>query len=327
MTRPTTLQIDIHLGPEELRAALAADVRVGLTDEPKHLLPKWLYDDTGCELFERITRLPEYYPTRREREILYSEAAAIARLSGADTFVEIGSGSSEKTFLLLDAMAGAGNLRRFVPFDVAEITVRYAARVALERYPSIEAHGVVGDFERHMRALPGGGRRLVAFLGSTIGNLEPGARAVFLAEVAGLLGHDDVFLLGTDLVKDVGRLEAAYDDAEGVTAAFNMNVLSVLNRELGADFRPARFRHRARWNAEHEWIEMLLVSCEAHRVRVSDLELDVDFRAGEEIRTEISTKFRRTTVEAELAGAGLELLHWWTDSHADFALSLSRRAR
>jgi L-histidine N-alpha-methyltransferase len=325
--RPQTLQIDVHLGPEALRAALAADVRSGLSQTPKRLLPKWLYDETGCELFDQITRLPEYYPTRREREILYSEAPAIARLSGADTLVEIGSGSSEKTFLMLDAIARVGGLSRFVPFDVAEGTVRDAARLALERYPSIEVHGVVGDFERHLDLLPRPGRRLVAFLGSTIGNLEPAPRAAFLAQAAALLGPEDCFLLGTDLVKDVDRLEAAYDDAAGVTAAFNLNVLTVLNRELGADFRPERFRHEARWNAEHEWIELLLVSGGDQRVTVTDLSLDVDFAAGEEMRTEISAKFRAPSVEAELEAAGLELVHWWTDSHGDFALSLSRRAR
>jgi L-histidine N-alpha-methyltransferase len=187
-------------------------------------------------------------------------------------------------------------------------------------------HAVVGDFERHLDELPVGGRRLVAFLGGTIGNLPPTTRAEFLAAVAADLAPGDSFLLGTDLVKDTGRLVAAYDDAAGVTAAFNRNVLLVLNRELGADFDADTFTHVARWNAQDEWIEMWLRSTVSQSVKVPELDLVVELAAGEEMRTEISAKFRRAGVEGELAAAGLTLTHWWTDPDGDFALSLSTRA-
>ncbi|HEX6312657.1 MAG TPA: L-histidine N(alpha)-methyltransferase [Acidimicrobiia bacterium] len=320
------LRVDVHLGPDDLRDALEHDARAGLTARPKDLPPKWFYDERGCDLFEEITRLPEYYPTRAERAILAAHAPDIARITGADTLVELGSGTSEKTRLLLHALADAGTLRRFVPFDVSEPTLRTAA-VSIEReYPGVEVHAVVGDFERHLGKLPrggDGGRRVVAFLGGTIGNLVPAARATFLGEVAAGLGDGDALLLGTDLVKDPGRLEAAYDDAAGVTAAFNRNVLSVLNRELGADFVPERFEHVACWCADEEWIEMRLRSTGAQTARVRDLDLEVDFAPDEEMRTEISAKFRREPVAAELAAAGLALAEWWTDPAGDFALSLA----
>jgi L-histidine N-alpha-methyltransferase len=324
------LRVDVHLGPHDLRRALEHDARAGLTARPKDLPPKWFYDERGCELFDEITRLPEYYPTRTERAILAAHAPDIARATSADTLVELGSGTSEKTRILLHALADAGTLRRFVPFDVSEPTLR-AAAVTIERdYPGIEVHAVVGDFERHLGELPrdgngrdGNGRRVVAFLGGTIGNLVPRARAAFLAEIAAGLAEGDAFLLGTDLVKDAARLEAAYDDDAGVTAAFNRNVLAVLNRELGATFDPRRFDHIARWRPEEEWIEMRLRSAAAHTVTVRDLDLEVGFEAGEEMRTEISAKFRREGVEAELAAAGLALAEWWTDPAGDFALSLA----
>ncbi len=322
-TTSSPVRVDVHLGPDDLARALEHDARAGLAAVPKDLPPKWFYDERGCDLFEAITRVPEYYPTRAERSILDARADEIARVTGADTLVELGSGTSEKTRLLLGALSAAGTLRRFVPFDVSEPTLRTAA-VAIEReVPGVEVHAVVGDFERHLSLLPGGGRRVVAFLGGTIGNLAPAARAAFLADVAAGLAPGDAFLLGTDLVKDPARLEAAYDDAAGVTAAFNRNVLEVLNRELGADFVPERFEHVARWLPGPEWIEMRLRSPEAQTATVPDLGLDVSFAAGEEMRTEISAKFRRERVEAELAAAGLALEHWWTDPPGDFALSLS----
>ena len=322
-TSSSRVRVDVHLGPDDLARALAHDALVGLTAIPKDLPPKWFYDERGCELFDAITRLPEYYPTRAEATILDGCAAEIADATGADTLVELGSGTSEKTRLLLRALSEAGTLRRFVPFDVSEPTLRDAA-VAIEReHGSLEVHAVVGDFERHLARLPGGGRRVVAFLGSTIGNLAPAPRASFLAEVAAGLGPGDAFLLGTDLVKDPARLVAAYDDAAGVTAAFNRNVLTVLNRELDADFDPERFEHVARWEPGHEWIEMRLRALEPVRVRVEGLGLQVEFAAGEEMRTEISAKFRREKVEAELATAGLRVTHWWTDPANDFALSLA----
>ncbi|MEA2972060.1 MAG: L-histidine Nalpha-methyltransferase [Actinomycetota bacterium] len=313
-----------------MRAALMADVAEGLTSTPKGLPPKWFYDDVGSGLFDEITRLPEYYPTRRERWILEHHAADIVRLSGADTLVELGSGTSEKTRLLLDAfVAGSpgrgGAFRRFVPFDVSEATLRNAAAAVALEYPTVEIHAVVGDFEHHLGTLPAGGRRLVAFLGGTIGNLDPKQRAQFLADLAAGLAPGDGLLLGTDLVKDVDRLVTAYDDAAGVTAAFNRNVLAVVNRELDADFAPDRFAHVALFDTDQEWIEMRLRSAVDQQVRVGALDLVVDFEAGEEMRTEISAKFRREGVESELAAAGLALTRWWTDPAGDFALSLSSK--
>ena len=301
---------------------MRADARAGLSASPKILPPKWFYDEEGCRLFDEITRLPEYYPTRTERAILARHAGDIAARTSADTLVELGSGTSEKTRLLLDALSAHGSLRRFVPFDVSEPTLRGAASAIELEYPGVDVHAVVGDFERHLDRLPGGGTRLVAFLGSTIGNLDPNGRARFYRSIAAGLAPDDALLLGTDLVKDPRRLEAAYDDSAGVTAAFNRNVLSVLNRELAADFAPERFAHVARWNPAQEWIEMRLRSQGAQTVRVRELDLQVEFADGEEMRTEISAKFRRERVEVELAAAGLALAAWWTDPDGDFAVSL-----
>ncbi|MDP9389528.1 MAG: L-histidine N(alpha)-methyltransferase [Actinomycetota bacterium] len=319
----TTPVVDVHLGAGDRGAALLAEVRRGLASPPRELGPKWFYDERGCGLFEEITRLPEYYLTRREREILAARAADVARLTGADTLVELGSGTSEKTRLLLDAMAAAGTLRRIVAFDVSEPTIRSATATLAGEYPAAVVHGVVGDFDHHLGRLPTGGRRLVAFLGSTIGNLRPPERARFLAELAAGMAPGDALLLGTDLVKDPARLEAAYDDAAGVTAAFNKNVLRVLNRELAADFDEERFDHVARFSPDDEWVELALRSRVDQRVAVPDLAMVVDLAAGEEVRTEISAKFRRPVVEAELGAAGLEPACWWTDAAGDFALSLS----
>ncbi len=319
----TTPRIEVHLSPEDLRAALRRDVAEGLTSSPKELPPKYFYDARGSELFDDITRLPEYYPTRRERSILEARAVEIARLSGADTLVELGSGTSEKTRLLLDAFAGAGHLDRIVAFDVSEPTLRQAATTLAREYPQAAVTAVVGDFDHHLATIPAGGRRLVAFLGGTIGNFAPKHRALFLSEVAAMLAPGDSLLLGTDLVKDVGRLEAAYDDAAGVTAEFNRNVLHVVNRELGADFDPTAFTHVARFDSDEEWIEMWLRSDVGRRVTVADLGLTVGFDAGEAMRTEISAKFRREGVEAELGDADLAVARWWTDAGGDFAVSLS----
>jgi L-histidine Nalpha-methyltransferase len=322
---PTTanVNVDVHLTGDDLRAALRNDVTRGLRSTPKDLPPKWFYDDRGSQLFDEITRLPEYYPTRAERSILVERARDIAAVTGADTLVELGSGTSEKTRILLDALAAHGSLQRFVPFDVSEATLRDAADAVAREYAPVEVHAVVGDFEHHLHTIPAEGTRLVAFLGGTIGNLPPAPRTEFLAEIAKGLTSDDAFLLGTDLVKDVDRLEAAYDDAAGVTAAFNRNVLAVVNRELRADFALDRFEHVARFETGPEWIEMRLRSTVDQTVRVRDLGLDVQFAAGEEMRTEISAKFRRERVEEELAEVGLELREWWTDPAGDFALSLS----
>ncbi|HYH52245.1 MAG TPA: L-histidine N(alpha)-methyltransferase [Acidimicrobiia bacterium] len=302
---------------------MRADVTRGLQATPKELPSKYFYDEEGSQLFDAITRLPEYYPTRTERSILVERAQEIAARSGADTLIELGSGTSEKTRLLLDAFAGRGALRRFVPFDVDETTLRSAASAVATEYPGVTVHAVVGDFERHLSLLPPGGRRMIAFLGSTIGNLTPDERATFLGQVVAQLQPGDTFLLGTDLVKEAGRLEAAYDDSAGVTAAFNRNVLHRLNRELDADFVPGRFEHVARFDTEHDWIEMRLRSSVDQVVTVAGLALTVRFSAGEEMRTEISAKFRPDGLAGELTAVGLELLDLWTDPAGDFALTLS----
>jgi L-histidine Nalpha-methyltransferase len=301
-------------------AALRADVLNGLTRTPKTLPPKWFYDALGSELFDRITELPEYYPTRAEREILLGRAAEIAAASGARTLVELGSGSSDKTRHLLDAMP---ELHAYVPVDVSESALRQAGEALVAERPGLEVHALIADFTAGIRLPETPGPRLVAFLGGTIGNLVPEERAAFLASVRALLAPGDALLLGTDLVKDEAVLVAAYDDSAGVTAAFNKNVLSVMNRELGADFDPGAFEHVALWDAEREWIEMRLRSRTAQTVKVPALDLAVDFAAGEELRTEVSAKFRREGVTAELATAGLDLTHWWTDEEGRFALSLS----
>jgi len=322
-----TITLDVHLDDLDMDRALRTDVHRGLTATPKVLPPKWFYDDRGSELFDEITRLPEYYPTRREREILDAHAADIARVTGADTLVELGSGTSTKTRLLLDALRDADQLRAFIPFDCSEATLCAASDTISAAYPGVRVHAVVGDFERHLGLLPHheGSRRLVAFLGGTIGNLAPAERAKFLSELAGGLEEGDYLLLGTDLVKDRNRLVAAYDDAQGVTAEFNRNVLRVINRSLDANFAPEQFDHVARWNDEEEWIEMRLRSRAIQLVDVRALDLAVGFAEGEEMRTEISAKFRRDRVEAELAAAGFELAQWWTDRAGDFGLSLSGR--
>ncbi|CAL9349877.1 Histidine N-alpha-methyltransferase [Streptomyces sp. enrichment culture] len=301
-------------------AALRADVLSGLTGTPKTLPPKWFYDARGSELFERITELPEYYPTRAEREILAARAGEIAAATGARTLVELGSGSSEKTRYLLDALTG---LRVYLPVDVSESALARAGRALAAERPGLEVHALVADFTAGLTLPDAPGPRLVAFLGGTVGNLLPAERAAFLASVHALLSPGDALLLGTDLVKDEGVLVRAYDDAAGVTAAFDKNVLAVVNRELGADFDPAAFDHVALWDAEREWIEMRLRSRTAQTVKVPALDLAVDFAAGEELRTEVSAKFREEGVRGELAAAGLDLSHWWTDGGGRFALSLS----
>jgi L-histidine N-alpha-methyltransferase len=315
--------VDIYLDPGALAEQMAHDVRVGLTATPKVLPPKYFYDARGSELFDEITRLPEYYPTRTERAVLAEHAGEIAAITAAETLVELGSGTSEKTRLLLAALRAAGTLRRFVPFDVDPAVLKDASAAVAAEFPGLAVEPIVGDFERHLASLPTHPRRLLAFLGSTIGNLDPAQRGEFLHGVRAALGAGDAFLLGTDLVKSPERLVAAYDDAAGVTAEFNKNLLSVLNRDLGADFEPDEFDHVAVWDAEQEWIEMRLRSRRHQLVHVTALPLTVAFERGEEMRTEISAKFRRTGVEAELAAAGLRMTHWWTDRAQDFALSLS----
>ncbi|MGD0703635.1 MAG: L-histidine N(alpha)-methyltransferase [Trebonia sp.] len=342
--------IEYRLPPDYRAASLRADALAGLTSTPKSLPPKWFYDAQGSALFEKITELPEYYPTRAERSILTSVAGEIAGISGARVLVELGSGSSEKTRLLLSALRDAGTLRAYVPVDVSESALLLAGDALAVEYPGLAVHAVVSDFEEYLGLEPAadgvapdtasagsatagtasananaaeGGPRLVAFLGSTIGNMVPAERAMFLRRVRARLRPGDSFLLGTDLVKDPAVLVAAYDDSAGVTAAFNKNVLAVLNAELGADFDLDAFEHVARWDAGREWIEMRLRSTVDQRARVDGLGLVVPFAAGEEMRTEVSAKFRQAGVEAELAAAGLALRSWWTDPAAQFGLSLS----
>lgn len=317
------LSLENHLAADAAATALRRDVRAGLTTQPKSLPPKWFYDDVGSELFDQITHLPEYYPTRAEARILRAHAGDIAAACAADTLVELGSGTSEKTRMLLDALRDRGALRRFIPFDVDAGILQSASEDIEREYPGIEIAAVCGDFEQHLGEIPAHGRRLIAFLGSTIGNLTSGPRADFLAAVADLMVPGDAFLLGTDLVKDTERLVRAYDDSAGVTARFNRNVLAVINRRLGADFDLDAFEHVAKWNDAKERIEMWLRSVRAQRVRIADLDLDVEFTDGEEMLTEVSCKFRQSGVDAELAAAGLRRTHWWTDDAGDFALSLS----
>ncbi|MEX5632084.1 L-histidine N(alpha)-methyltransferase [Parafrankia sp. FMc2] len=339
---PTGITVDRHLAAAERHASLAADVRAGLTSQPRELPPKWFYDATGGLLFDRITRLPEYYPTRREHAVLTAHADEIAAACPAATLVELGSGTSEKTRLLLDALRRLGTLRRFVPFDVDEATLLQAGADILRAYPGVAVRAVVGDFERHLGSLPGaparasaasaspgaqpavgGDRRLVAFLGGTIGNLQPAARAAFLRAVRDQLRDGDALLLGADLVKDTGRLVAAYDDSAGVTAAFNRNVLSVINRELDADFDLRGFAHVAAWNAEKSWIEMRLRSVRDQEVTVRALDLVARFEDGEQMRTEISAKFTLDGLRAELAASGLATSRQWTDPDRDFSVTLA----
>lgn len=319
------VRVDSYLGAVN-GDAMAADVRDGLSRDLKELSPKYLYDARGSDLFDRITEQPEYYPTRSERALLNRHAPEIATASGADELVELGSGSASKTRALLYAMAGEGTLRRYVPVDVSDAVVERCATELAELYPGLSVHGVVGDFERHLEHLPNGGRRLVAFLGGTIGNFHPGHRADFLTELRRLLDPDDRLLVGIDLVKDVDVLEVAYNDAAGVTAEFNRNVLHAINRELDADFEPDAFEHVAFFDEESSWIEMRLRSDREQHVSIPGAELEVDFDAGEEMRTEISMKFTVAGLEEELSSAGLALDEFFTDDQRWFGLALAAPA-
>jgi len=315
------LTVDVHLQPSDLEEALRSDVRRGLTASPKFLPPKWLYDDRGSKIFDQITRQPEYYPTEAERRLLEQVADDIASAARADTLVELGSGTSDKTRTLLDSLTRDGGLKLFVPFDVSEATLRSAGESIGTEYPEVAVHAVVGDFDHHLGDIPCGGRRLVAFLGSTIGNLGPADRQNFLKRLTASFGKDDRLLLGVDLVKDVSRLEAAYNDSAGVTESFTKNLLTVLNRELGADFDPKAFDHQARWDPDAEWIEIGLRSNRAQSVHIPAVDMTVELEQGELIRTEVSSKFRQEGLEAELKKAGLTTTDWWTDG--DVALVMA----
>jgi L-histidine N-alpha-methyltransferase len=321
------IAIDVHLDAGAA-AAMAEDVRLGLSASPKELSPKYFYDERGSRLFEQITELDEYYPTRREREILENRAGEILAAAGRPaTLVELGSGSAAKTRHLLSAMRDGGRLRTYVPVDISEEITHETARTLVDEYPGLDVRGLVCDFESDLERIHGDGTpRLLAFLGGTIGNLYPGERREFLTRIAAIFGPGDHLLLGTDLVKDTERLEAAYDDADGVTAEFNKNVLAVLNRELGADFELDAFEHVARYDAREERMDIRLRSLAEQTVNVADLDLSVQFAAGEEMRTEISTKFTRERLECVYAESGLELCGWFTDAAGDYALTLARPA-
>jgi L-histidine N-alpha-methyltransferase len=316
------IEIVSRLGPDD--RLLAFDVLDGLTKPFKEIPPKHFYDAEGSRLFECITQQPEYYPYRTERAILEGCASEIVALTGAAELVELGSGVPTKTLLLLDAMRDAGTLDRYVPFDVSESVLLASAERLVEQYPGLRVFGVLGDFERHLDALPvAEGPRVIAFLGGTIGNFPPGSRRKFLRGLRRALRPQDRLLLGTDLVKDPAVLEAAYNDAAGVTARFNLNLLNVLNRELHADFVVDAFEHVAFYDREQEWIEMRLRALEPMVVNVVDLDLGVHFANREEMRTEISAKFTRTRIERDLRAAGLRLHQLMTDDEGLFALSLS----
>ncbi len=316
-------ELCVLLEPDWASGSLVDDVRRGLTRHPRTLPPRWLYDDHGSQLFDEITRLPEYYPFLAERSILEQHAAEIVAASGATTLIELGSGTSEKTRLLLDAFTADGQLTRFAPVDVSEGTLREAADQIATAYPGLEVVAVVGDFTLHLAQLPRGGRRMVAFLGGTIGNLYLEERKAFLGALADLLEPGDSLLLGTDLVKSADRLIAAYDDSAGVTEAFIRNCLTVVNRELGADFDQAGFSYIPFWDGHMERMDLRLRSEVPQRVSVPGADLVLDLAVGEELRVEISTKFRVSQIAAELEAAGLAVARVWTDEPGDFALTLA----
>jgi L-histidine N-alpha-methyltransferase len=325
-TTPQGITIDVHLPPGGPLSGMAADVRAGLTKPFKELAPRYFYDERGSELFEAITELPEYYPTRCERRILELHAPEVCAASGGPaTLIELGSGSAAKTRLMLDAMRDAGCLDAYAPVDISEQITRATAEAIAAEY-GIAVHGLVCDFERDLERIPLGGPRVIALLGGTVGNFEPAQRASFLARVANLLGDDDHFLLGTDLVKDRATLEAAYNDSAGVTSEFNKNVLAVLNERLECDFELDTFEHVAFWDEENLWMDIRLRSLARQVVKIAALDMQVAFDRGEEMRTEISTKFAREGLTGIYAESGLDMVGWWTDPDGLYGLSLARAA-
>jgi L-histidine N-alpha-methyltransferase len=315
--------IDVHLSPDDVRRQMRADALRGLQSPAKSIPPVWFYDERGSRLFEEITQLPEYYPTRVERALLQTHAEAIAEMCKAETLVELGAGACDKTRVLLTALRHSETLSRYVPFDVSEEFLRSATDALCEEFDGLEVHLVIGDFHHHLAEIPAEGRRMVAFLGGTIGNLDPGQRSRFLFDLNCVMSSDDSLLLGTDLVKDRGRLVAAYDDSAGVTAAFNRNVLRVLNEQLGADFDPERFRHVAVWNEDAQWIEMRLRAQETAEISLAGAGITVHFDEGEDLLTEISAKFTPERVEGELADAGFVVEGMWGASEGEFLLTLA----
>ncbi|HUY65093.1 MAG TPA: L-histidine N(alpha)-methyltransferase [Acidimicrobiales bacterium] len=321
MSPSRTPTMDVYVTGDDLRSAMERDVRAGLGAQRKWLPPVYFYDDRGSALFDEITRLPEYYLTRAERRLLEAHAPEIAERSGADTLVELGAGTCDKSRVLLDALTERGSLRRYVPLDVSDGTLWTAATELVDEYPTLDVHAVVGDFHGHLGHIPADGHRLVAFLGSTIGNLLPEQRRRFLFDLDCAMIQGDALVLGTDLVKEPSRLVAAYDDAAGVTAEFNRNVLLVLNRELGAAFDPDRFDHVALWDPVASHIEMRLRSTVDQVVPITALDMEVAFAAGEDLRTEVSAKFTRGGIEKELFDAGFVPQAVWEDD--GFLLTLA----
>ena len=318
-----TYTIDVHLSPDDVRRRMRTDAIGGLLATAKSIPPVWFYDERGSQLFEQITTLPEYYPTRAERGLLEAYAPAIAELSKADTLVELGAGSCEKTRVLLAALQQVGSLARYIPFDVSDEFLRDAAATLSDEYEGLTVHLVIGDFSEHLTAIPTDGRRLVAFLGGTIGNFDRSRRARFLFDLNCTMSSEDSLLLGTDLVKDRRRLVAAYDDAAGVTAQFNKNVLHVLNTQLGGDFDPELFSHVAIWNEDEQWIEMRLRAREATDVTLREAGISVHFDRGEDLLTEISAKFTPERVEEELRAAGFVVDGMWGADEGEFLLTLA----
>jgi len=318
-----TYTIDVHLSADEVRSQMRTDALQGLQGDEKSIPPVWFYDERGSRLFEEITQLPEYYPTRAERALLEAHATAIAELSKADTLVELGAGACDKTRVLLTALQETGMLSRYVPFDVSDDFVRSAVTALSREYDALDIHVVIGDFHQHLGEIPSEGRRMIAFLGGTIGNLDPAQRARFLFDLNCTMSSDDSLLLGTDLVKDPSRLVAAYDDAAGVTADFNRNVLRVLNEQLGGNFDPDNFRHVALWNEQQQWIEMRLRAEAAAEVSLADAGITVRFDEGEDLLTEISAKFTPERVARELSEAGFVVEEMWGAEDGEFLLSLA----
>ena len=320
---PTRAAIDIYLTEADALRTMEDDVRRGLTSVPKQLPPKYFYDGRGSWLFEKITCLPEYYLTRAEKSILDQASGEITRITEPEELLELGAGSAAKTGLLLEAGRAHGTLKRYLPVDVSAPMSEHATERLSKDYPWLEVHAIVADFERHLGRIPPSPNRLVAFLGSTIGNLARPRAVAFLSQVAGLLGQGGFLLLGADLIKDRAVLEAAYNDSQGVTADFNRNVLRVINRRLGGNFDPAAFEHVAYYNQEEERIETYLESASAQTVKIEVLGLTVSFEKGERMSTEVSCKYTRSSVEEILSRAGMSLREWFTDDGETFSLSLA----
>ncbi len=324
MLDQSNITIDVHLDNQDPKA-VRDEIRAGLLSTPRRLPTKYFYDDRGSALFEQICTLPEYYPTRTEHQLLKTVADDVIARTRAEELVELGSGAATKTRVLLDAMARTNRLRSYVPFDFSESIVRRVAHELVEEYEGLRVHGVVGDFLAHLEHIPQGGRRLVVFLGGTIGNLEPEAAAAFLSSVADEMDRGDFFLLGIQLITDVDRLEAAYNDSAGLSAAFNKNMLSVLKVVIGAEFDPGHFDHVARFNQDELQIEMHLRSVCRQVIPIPELELTLRLEEGEEILTEISRKFTRHHVEALLTRAGFTPLGWYTDPAHLHGLALAHK--